>query len=58
MAMLRLAVTRGYRNVAGLKKDSAFMSLRSREDFQQLLQELDARQKESGVRNQESDKKP
>jgi hypothetical protein len=43
LAMLRQAVERGYKDVAHLKKDADLASLRSRADFQKLVQELEAK---------------
>jgi hypothetical protein len=44
MAMLRQAVKNGYKDVTHMKKDTDLDSLRQREDFQQLLRELEAKQ--------------
>ena len=41
MEMLRLAVEKGWKNAAHMEKDSDLDPLRSRADFQKLLQELD-----------------
>jgi hypothetical protein len=41
MDWLRKAVALGYRNTAELKKEKAFDALRTREDFQKLLAELE-----------------
>jgi hypothetical protein len=42
VAFLRQAVRQGYRDAASLRKDAALAPLRQREDFRQLLAELDA----------------
>jgi hypothetical protein len=42
MAMLRHAVTKGFKDVTQLKKDKDLDPLRKRDDFQQLLAELEA----------------
>jgi hypothetical protein len=57
IALLTKAVAAGYMDVDRLKKDKDLDPLRMREDFKKLLVELEAKLKESGVRNQESDKK-
>jgi serine/threonine protein kinase/tetratricopeptide (TPR) repeat protein len=43
MEQLRFAVRRGYKNAASLKTQAAFVSLKSRPDFQQLIQELESK---------------
>jgi hypothetical protein len=48
--LLRQAVAKGYRDVADMKKQPHLDSLRARADFRQLLAELEAKSKESGVR--------
>ena len=40
-AMLRDAVARGWKDAAQMKKDTDLDALRPREDFQQLLKELE-----------------
>lgn len=42
--LLRQAVAEGYKDVARLKKDSDLDSLRPRDDFRKLLEELAAKQ--------------
>jgi hypothetical protein len=46
--LLRQAVAKGYRDVADMKKRPDFDSLRARDDFRQLLAELETKSKESG----------
>jgi eukaryotic-like serine/threonine-protein kinase len=41
VALLRQAVAKGYKDIAHLKKDEDLKALRSREDYQKLLQELE-----------------
>ena len=43
MALLRDAVAKGWKDVAQMKKDTDLDGLRQREDFQQLLNELETR---------------
>ncbi|MBI3407251.1 MAG: tetratricopeptide repeat protein [Planctomycetes bacterium] len=43
--ILKQAVARGYKNARGLSKEPAFAPLRSREDFQKLVAEVDAKKK-------------
>jgi hypothetical protein len=43
MALLRQAVKNGCKDVATMKKDTDLDSLRQREDFQQLLRDLEAK---------------
>jgi hypothetical protein len=43
MSMLRDAVAKGYKDAARMKKDQDLDSLRSREDFKQLLADLEAK---------------
>jgi serine/threonine-protein kinase len=45
MDFLRQAVAKGYRNVAVLKTDKDLSSLRSREDFRKLVQEVEQKTK-------------
>jgi serine/threonine protein kinase/predicted RNA polymerase sigma factor len=45
VALLRDAVARGFQNVADLKKDPDLEPLRARADFQQLVADLEAKQK-------------
>jgi tetratricopeptide (TPR) repeat protein len=54
MEYLRQAVAEGWRNPSAAKQDTDLDPLRGREDFQKLIAELEAKEKESGVRNQES----
>jgi hypothetical protein len=42
--LLRQAVAKGFKDLAHLKKDSDLDSLRQRDDFHKLLQELEAEQ--------------
>ena len=42
MAMLRDAVATGWKDTAQMKKDTNLDALRQREDFQQLLKDLEA----------------
>jgi hypothetical protein len=46
LAALRQAVAKGYKDAASLKKDPALDPLRQRDDFRQLLAELEAAQPE------------
>jgi hypothetical protein len=48
MDALRRAVAGGYRNVALFRTDTDLDALRQREDFQKLMQELEAKGKEGG----------
>jgi hypothetical protein len=48
MEVLRRAVVSGYRNVAKMRTDTDLDSLRKREDFQKLMQELEAKGKGGG----------
>jgi serine/threonine protein kinase/tetratricopeptide (TPR) repeat protein len=45
LAMLRVAVAKGFKEVAYLKKDNALAAVRQRDDFKKLLAELEAKQK-------------
>jgi serine/threonine-protein kinase len=45
---LRRAIAAGYRNVARLRTDTALEPLRKREEFQKLMQELEAKDKNRG----------
>jgi serine/threonine protein kinase/Flp pilus assembly protein TadD len=58
MAWLHKAVAAGYKDVEHMKQDTDLDALREREDFKKLLIELEAKKRESGVRNQEPEKKP
>src|SRR5262249_45517981 len=49
MSLLRSAVRHGFKDGAKLKKNPALDSIRSRDDFQKLLQELDASTRGSGI---------
>jgi len=51
--LLRQAVAKGYRDVADMKEQPHLDSLRARDDFRQLRDELEAKSKESGVRGQD-----
>src|SRR5262249_47926118 len=57
MKMLHDAARKGWLNAAQLKSGKALDPLREREDFKELLAELEAKNKESGLGNQESEKK-
>jgi tetratricopeptide (TPR) repeat protein len=46
VALLRRAIAKGYKNVGQLKNDADLNALRSREDFQKLLRELEDEKKE------------
>jgi tetratricopeptide (TPR) repeat protein len=46
VALLRRALARGYKDIEHLKKDSDLDALRSRDDFQQLLTDLEAKRPE------------
>jgi hypothetical protein len=48
MDALRRVVTAAYRNVARMRVDTDLDALRKREDFQKLMQELEAKGKEGG----------
>ncbi len=43
MKMLREAVSKGYKDVAQMKKDTDLDPLRQREDFQKLVAELEGK---------------
>ena len=45
ISLLRQALSAGYRNAVEMRTDSEFDSIRKREDFQKLLQELDKKKK-------------
>jgi hypothetical protein len=45
MKLLREAVSKGYKNVAHLKKDTPLAPLRQRDDFQKLVAELEGKGK-------------
>jgi serine/threonine protein kinase/tetratricopeptide (TPR) repeat protein len=51
---LRQAIAEGWRNPSVIKKDRDFDPIRAREDFQKLLADLEAKEKESGNRSQQS----
>jgi hypothetical protein len=57
MAWLHKAVAVGLNNAEHVKQDKDLGALREREDFKKLLAELEAKQKESRVKNQDSEKK-
>jgi tetratricopeptide (TPR) repeat protein len=46
MVLLRQAVARGFKDTAHMKKDADLESLRSREDFQKMLADLEGKNKE------------
>jgi serine/threonine protein kinase len=46
VALLKRAVARGFKDVAHLKKDKALAALRARNDFRDLLKELEQKKKE------------
>jgi len=46
MALLRQAVTRGFKDAAHMKKDPDLQPLRAREDFKKLLADLEGKAKE------------
>jgi tetratricopeptide (TPR) repeat protein len=46
VALLHRAIAKGYKNLGQLKKDADLNALRSREDFQRLLRELEDEKKE------------
>jgi tetratricopeptide (TPR) repeat protein/tRNA A-37 threonylcarbamoyl transferase component Bud32 len=48
MDALRRAIKAGYRDIAKMRTDTDLDSLRKREDFQKLMQELEAKGKEGG----------
>jgi tetratricopeptide (TPR) repeat protein len=52
MHYLRQAIAKGWRNPSVIKEDSDLDPLRAREDFQKLLADLEAKEKESGTRGQ------
>jgi serine/threonine protein kinase len=58
MALLKQAVAKGYKDAAHMKQDIDLDALRDREDFKKLVTELEAKAKEPGIKNQESDKQP
>src|SRR5262249_4007674 len=43
IADLRQAVAKGYKNLEGIKSDDSFAPLRNREDYKELLAEIDAK---------------
>ena len=45
MKLLREAVSKGYQDVAHMKKDTVLDPLREREDFQKLIAELEVKGK-------------
>jgi hypothetical protein len=47
MRLLRDAVSKGYKNVAHMKKDTEIDLLRQREDFQKLVAELEGKGKQA-----------
>jgi tetratricopeptide (TPR) repeat protein len=55
--LLRQAVAKGFKDIEHMKKDTDLDALREREDFKKLLAEMEAKQKESRVKNQQSEKK-
>ena len=58
IVFLRQAIAEGWAKPQYLKTDPDFDPLSEREDFRKLLTELEKKQKESGIRSQESQKKP
>jgi hypothetical protein len=56
LAALRQAVEKGAKEVAQIKKDPSLDPLRQREDFHRLLAEVEAKQKEREMKNQQSKK--
>ena len=48
LALLRQAISKGYQNAASMKKDPLLDPLRSRPEFQKLLQEVEAKTKTEG----------
>jgi hypothetical protein len=58
MDFLQKAISQGWLFPHVLKTDPDFDTLRAREDFRKLLTELERKQKETGNRSQESQKKP
>jgi serine/threonine protein kinase/tetratricopeptide (TPR) repeat protein len=52
--LLRRAVAKGFRRSDVIQKDPDFDTLRGRDDFRQLMAELETKKKETGVRGQES----
>jgi serine/threonine protein kinase/tetratricopeptide (TPR) repeat protein len=56
MAWLKQAAAAGFKSPAHMKSNQDLDALRDREDFKKLLEELEAKSKESGIRNQSSDK--
>jgi hypothetical protein len=58
LAALRQAIETGAKEVTRMPRDASLDPLRSRQDFQKLLAGVEAKQKESGVRKQESELKP
>jgi hypothetical protein len=53
MDLLRQAIAKGWRYPRVIKEDRDLDPLLGREDFQKLLAELEAKEKESGNRSQE-----
>jgi hypothetical protein len=56
MSWLHQAVAAGYTNSEHMKRDKDLDAVRDREDFKKLLAELEAKQKESRGKNQQSGK--
>ncbi len=56
--MLRQAIVKGHEQRDAIRKAPDLAPLRGRPDFQKLIAELEKKSQESGVRNQESEKKP
>lgn len=57
VAMLRAAMAKGLNDSAKVKNEGALDPLRSREDFKNLLADLELKQKESGASNEGLEKK-
>jgi serine/threonine protein kinase/tetratricopeptide (TPR) repeat protein len=53
--LLRLAYEKGYKDQPGIKAEKNLDALRSREDFQKLLKEVETKQRQPEVRNQNTD---
>ena len=48
LALLRQAISKGYQDAASMKKDTLLDPMRSRPEFQKLLDELEAKTKTEG----------
>jgi serine/threonine protein kinase/tetratricopeptide (TPR) repeat protein len=58
LALLKQAIAKGHKDAGHMRKNKDLDALRDREDFKELLTELEARTRGPGMSNRESDKKP